>query len=127
MCTLPTKLANVVEQLLQQFQVKYPYELKATEPTYRKLKKKDIPFPASTSQPIARPCCPQLDWIKVNSKFKTSKVLDEDCLKRRQSLPRICPAHSIAKEDDHSHTLLTDSLDQSWKTKNVRHKIKSLS
>ena len=122
-----SNIDKIFTQLLQQFQVKYPYELKASEPTYRKLKKKELPFTASTSPPIARPCCPQLDWIKVNSKVKTLKVHDEDCLKRRKSLPRICPAHSIAKLDEYSPTLLTDSLDQSWKTKNVRHKSKSLS
>ena len=117
---------KIFTQLLQQFQVRYPYQLKASESTYRKLKKKELPFTASTSQPIALPCCPQLDWIKVNSKVKTSKINDEDCLKRRQSLPRICPAHGIAKVDDQSHTLLTDSLDQSWKMKGTSHKSKSL-
>ena len=122
-----SNIDKIFTQVLQQFQVKYPYELKASEQAYRKQQRKMPPFTKSTSPPIALPCCPQLDWIKINPKVKTSKVHEEDCLKRRQSLPRICPAHNIAKEDDHSHTLLTDSLDQSWKTKNVRHKSKSLS
>ena len=122
-----SNIDKIFTQLLHQFKVIYPYELKAFEPTYKKLKKKELPFTASTSPLISCPCCPQLDWIKVNPKVNTSKVLDEDCLKRRQSLPRICPAHSISKVHDHSHSLLTDSLDQRWETKNVSHKSKSLS
>ena len=121
-----SNIDKIFTQLLHQLQVKYPYALKVSEPAYRRLQQKEPPFTAFTSQPIARPCCPQLDWIKVNSKVKISKIHDEDCLMRRQSLPRICPAQSIAKVDEYSRTLLTDSLDQSWKTKNVSHKSKSL-
>ena len=48
--------------------------------------------------------------------------VDGDCLKRRQSLPAVCPAHPITKTDDSSHDVLTNGKLQPWKKKNQSRK-----
>ena len=53
--------------------------------------------------------------------------VDGDCLKRRQSLPAVCPAHTITKPDDSSHDVLTNGKPQSWKKKNPSRKTSIIS
>ena len=91
---------KIFKELLQQSKAKYYFETSSSSSaSVTGSQCSNSPFNTPTKmghQPAG------FDWIKPNSRLNSSIEI-EDCLKRRQSLPAVCPAHTIAKSSEPSN------------------------